>query len=558
MPDAKPEPAPEQQAREELRRLVKELRPVLLSLFCVAVVGAAVWTVHYLFEPIEPWGRWASGAESDPAASRPAPSAPEGEGHTDLYMARDASGSLNMQEFDRIERELLEAFRVPAGDGLSYCRFGLATAPPSIQPASSNVAAVIGGISSIVTTNITTRTDFAHLFDWLYNSISNEKPSVDKADDALHPDVILVISDGVPDTEGHQRRCPDEFDKAKAPFISDDIRRSFEMLVTADFAKANRVLPFLVLGGHSSCRADIEARWRAALGGLGLTVIPYTEPREVWRAVQERTQQAAGIDRIPRLYLWPEEAGLDAVQRAAFLRRQEFSVRIVARSSFDRARARVQQATLLDGRGTPLAVLYVTNQEGEYLNEPGSQVEIQTDPPRPGEHFGAPLYRRLWLRFDSARSAGLKLAEDAADYRLRLELAGSSLPGRVELLPVGPKPVNAARLEVLRRTRRVALWMTIAGVAYLVPVSLFIWYGGLRAWCQTLILKAIVRPSKIYSILFVTWMVPVVCSSMSLIHPLSVFLLPLLSTLVVMHLKRSDKPAAAESAAQPAVRDLDR
>jgi hypothetical protein len=541
------------EARTAIRGWFVAQRALLGHIFCSAtIVGAGLWGAYFLFEPL----LHSSASSPVPRSTWPAIDAhsAESRGPLDLYVASDASGSLDQQGYDAIERSILAAAPMRPNDRVSYCRFGSSTLPPEVEPASSRDA-IASPVAAGEMAKISSKTDFASLFDHIRAGISNERRA-DAVDAAAggqpRPDLVLILSDGIPDTGAHQSHCP----RQGEDFIDQKITTAFRALETYPYLAKGKVVSFLILaGGRSKCPSGIEAAWKSSLGGLGLTVISYARfnnPDAVWNFILSTLKGQANVDRTPHLYMQPVLAALEAEQRSNLMDEREFSAPFVAFSYFEGVRAHVKWAEIVDGDNNPVTKLAVVNNPDDPSFLAESQAEIFVDKPKGDKQYSDITTKRLWFKFDS-QTKSPALLEDYAGYKIRLEL-DSSVAWQADKLAVGRKVPNLARRALVRRSRSVAYVISALLPLFLATMLVFAHWPEMWRPLSLTLYSVVIGPWIYWATAWFVQLALVSLSWMCIVHhPLSLFVAPLLAGLILAVVKFGARISSGKTnAASPA------
>lgn len=539
-------------ARNEIRGWLVARRALLGHIFRSAVIaGAGLWGAYYLFWPLlQPRSTLLAQRNAGPAidaldaASR---------GPFDLYVASDASGSVDQQIFDATEKGILAAAPMWSNDRSSYCRFGSSTLPHDVEPASGRDA-IASPIAVGEVAKISGKTDFAMLFDHIWAGINRERRA-DAVNAAAagqpRPDLVLILSDGIPDTGARPGRCPPAHGD---DFIDQNIRDSFRTLVTYPYPAKGKVVPVLILaGGRSSCPSGIEAAWKSSLGGLGLNVLSYSRfksPNAVWNAVLGVLKGQAGVDRTPRLYMRPVLAALEGEQRSNLMGGRNFSARFEAFSYFDGVMAHVKWAAIFDSDNNLVTKLAVVDDPDNFSFLPESRAEIFIDKPKADNQCSDIKTKKLWFKFDSKPPG---LYEDYAGYEIRFEL-DSPVAWHADKLTVGRKMPNLARRALVQRAKRVAYVISALLLLFFGTMLVFARWPAMWRPLRLTIYRVVIAPQSYWAAAWIVQFALVFFSWVCIIdHPWSFFVAPILAASILAVAKfcasiSSDKTAAPNAA----------
>jgi hypothetical protein len=522
------EKAPHDELHERLRKKVPRVASNLL------ILSAVTWSLYLLFWPLCPENP--EGAKMYPPV-KPF-ELPPADPPLDVYLARDASGSvMDKKRYKALEDAVIHhaGLKLTANDRASYARFGDGTWPPEIQPALGDVAgveALEANRSSRLPAGFARFTDFAALFNELGAAIKDERRNNPLHAISEHTDLIIVISDGVPDVTAHHRRCPDQF-PADDPFITDKIKKSFINLVDHSGSMGGgKIVPYLVLaGGKKDCMPKIKAQWEKALGRHGLRVIG-SSSRSKPAALVSPAFEAAG--RRPMVFVNPSYDRLEDDQIDLLTKRKDFSARYAFWSFLRGDTATIRVAALYDDKGRQLARFHV-EEAGGALHDNDPRAEIKVEGPGQDRVRGDAETRLLhFQQLDTIpRSTRLE------SCKIQLITDNRVSPGKPLL--VGRSATKEKTRGLLGRT------LLVAQLGLLPIIFRVLLYGAFallpkgEKWSKRRerLLKVIKRTTEyvidpmvvaLLGVLTLSWMV--------IVHPISFILAPVFGALVVLWLSQ--------------------
>jgi len=353
----------------------------------------------------------------------------------DCFVLRDASKSPKPGAYDLAERQILDYLNVRYGDRISYAFFGTDVLPNPIPAPSSNSESieaqrqVAGNKKQIYDT-----TNFSHLFDELKNTIKNDRQAQVATRRKAHVDVIIILSDGVPDLSPGKMSCPVPGQK----FIPDDVITSFNQLLTGGYATRERIYVRLVLigGDLQYCISDIQGEWDRALGSMGLKVISYPE---------------VGKGNLGDTLLKPFKRhshialklrSLEDDQRQLLDQGKRFSVAYSARSVGEGGQLRILSGTLVDAQQREIELNAFKNYTIKSTNLEHFP-SIRVPSPDSGEALGKTVRSDgdfIYLEPDASENSSGFLSEQST-YTLKLKVVVESHPNSQRLTPiVDPDP----------------------------------------------------------------------------------------------------------------------
>ena len=212
-----PSPQPDADAAQlNVRRWVRRVASVAV------LAGVTCCALYFLFWPLCPENTQAAKKYLPPERS-PSPTADDP--RLDVYLTTDASGSTRKNAYRALEAAILkhDAIKLGAKDRISYSLFGAGTWPSTIAAASGDLSAWEGSRNMNPPGGFTDLTNFVTLFRNIRDAIKRERKENARTGITKHTDLVIVISDGVPDVEGHHRRCPAMSDDAES-FIPQAVR----------------------------------------------------------------------------------------------------------------------------------------------------------------------------------------------------------------------------------------------------------------------------------------------------------------------------------------------
>jgi hypothetical protein len=274
-----------------------------------------------------------------------------------LYLAFDQSRSVDTSRYKEAEINLIKLLSPDHDnrDRLSCVGFAATTNPQRVPMASPEWKCDEKEDLSATTENYSQSTRFDELFQQVHHTLDDER--TDNYQKGLVPqrDLIVIVSDGIPDSERQSHFCPAEFDV----FIPDAITRSLRVLVRDNYSQHEDISVMLLLLGNKrpGCVDHIATRWRRATGDLGLEVEPYSA---------DALKYLAGkLGRAKTLFIEPSDP-LDEGERSKLDRKETFLARFRTRAEFGAVAATITSARLADcveGKDQQLAVSRVCDTE---------------------------------------------------------------------------------------------------------------------------------------------------------------------------------------------------
>jgi hypothetical protein len=415
----------------------------------------------------------------------------------DCFIVRDVSKSPNSSRYDTFQREILSYLRTKKGDRISYAQFAGDTFPRDIQPPSQNLKAIDEAIKGLSKREASSKTDFALLFNRLRDTIARDRNANVAVNREPHSDVVIILSDGVPDAQGRNWNCPSEVEEAGEKFIPQDVRDAYESLVSSKYATNEPLLVYLILAGEKAgCSPRILQEWQVALGPLGLHVVPYAElPNDP----NLGPILFSSVDRQACIYLMPAAKSLRDEERMKFDRGETFSIQYSAFSRLSQGSVKARYAKLIDHSGKEVATLFALNDPLASTSDPQSRVRITVDGPSDEDEIRGPAETATaFFRFD-AQDFKNAIISPKEIYTLRL------IPEPLAIGEIGYDVLldtssSAKRKEVLEA--RLTWMIIVSGVLVLIYlICLFgfhFWGGALTERLQERIHKIIVAPVRLW------------------------------------------------------------
>jgi len=421
----------------------------------------------------------------------------------DGFLVRDASGSVNPQNYGRIEQEILSHLSARDGDRISYTVFGSDTIPEEILPPSAdeNSIAAQRQIASQDAHKVSGTTDFERLFDRLREAIRKDREQQKATKREPHADAIIILSDGVPDLTPDNQPCP----IPNQEFISDPIVEAYDALINNSYATHEAIYARLILvGAPPLCGPRIKEEWERRLGPMGLEVLSYSE---IGSDLQDKLLRP--LRRHPRILFRIGE--IKDQERRKLDQGERFSVQFSARSFLKGGKVRIESAMLVDEKSRELPLHALRNSQispTEWKHHP----EFVVQSPTPGKLLGPPLAQEeFYLKSDSSF-----LPLESERYRLQVKayVLEQPMPGRtipsVEIDPVEVLPCTKAEQKREVRSR-----MRIPGILSLALAGCFglgalAWYAAGRVpRIQAALGGFFVVPYKRWIWLFLFLLIPV-------------------------------------------------
>lgn len=365
----------------------------------------------------------------------------------DAFILRDASKSPKADAYDHAERQILDYLKVSYGDRISYAFFGTDVLPKPIPVPSSDSESIraqrqMAGIKK----QIYDTTNFSHLFDEIKKTISKDRQAQVAARRKSHVDVVIILSDGVPDLSSNNMSCPVPGEK----FIPDDVVNSFENLMEGPYATHERIYVRLVLigGKLQRCISDIQGEWESALGARGLEVESYSKIKNNFGDnLLKRFKRHTHI----AFKLRP----LEDAQRRLLDQGKRFSVAYSARSVGEGGELRVLSGTLMDDQMREIELNAFRNGTIKSTN-PEHFPLIRVPSPDKGEAFGKPIHSDgdfVYLEPDASENTAGFLSEQST-YTLKLRVVVASSSNAQGLTPVVDPDPYTLRIEPCNQAQK--------------------------------------------------------------------------------------------------------
>lgn len=418
----------------------------------------------------------------------------------DCFLVRDASGSVDPQHYESIEKEILNHLSTRDGDRISYARFGADVVPGGVQPPSADEAGIAAQrqLAEQEARAVSGTTDFERLFDRLRDAIRDDRQRQKATQREPHADAILILSDGVPDLTPDRQPCL----ASDQELISDEIVESYRALINSLYATQEAIYVRLILvGAPAACGPRIQEQWERRLGPEGLEVLSFSEVGSM-PGLGERLLKP--LRRHPRILL--RIADLADQERKKMDRGERFSVQFSARSFLAGGRMRIESASLI-GRGGRELRLHALKNSHVHTTEDGHHPEFSIPPPEPGKLLGPPVNREEF--YLEAESSFVPLESEA--YRLLVKASVLQQPGpSVEVEPAEVPPCYKAgqKSRVRDRLRLPAfLSAALAGVFGLGALAWFVTWRVPRV--HAFLEGFFVVPYRKWIFLFLVLFVPV-------------------------------------------------
>lgn len=471
---------------ERVKAWLRKSLPTFLGILAAIVFAAGL--AFYLLSPM--WMTHVEEPKYNPLVGE--------DNLLDCFIARDVSKSPNHQHYNRIEQEILNHLNQGEGDRISYVQFDSETYPSQIQPPTTSPTVLAAQRKTVARGKSSNRTDFAMLFDRLREAIARDRETNNAPSREPHADVVMILSDGVPDPRGTNWQCPSDFAQAGEMFIPAEVRKAFEALASTRYATHETTLYYLVLAGEQAgCSPQIAQEWSRALGRFGLKVVSYTELQE---DPNLGPHLFAPLQRHKSIHLVPMATFLDHQEREKFDAGYRFYAQYRAFSHLADEPVTIRLARLLDAKETQLATLFVLNDPRASTSDPQSRLRIPVQSPEAGKLRGPVETATAFFEFDRSEYENAQISPDQ-EYKIQL-LAETA---DVRVAPLCLITSGSAQKKAAVRTRLAVLRNASLAIicSYLVLLVVFVLGEArlgarLRPWGD----RILIEPMKTWAVAF--------------------------------------------------------
>jgi len=436
--------------------------------------------------------------------------------HIACFFMRDVSFSVSAKDYDAIEETIHNVLRAKY-DSILYGLFAGDTFPYVLDQFSRIDSARrsrdLLGSATLVDHR---RTDFAQLFSRLAEVFS--KPLPEPADDSI--DLVVVLSDGMPDRETHDQKCPDP--TKDSLLIDERTANSYDGLLQTAAASNRNLWVILVLnGGSAECADVVKSGWKESLNRNRLKI---TDKENMVKEILDITNRA------PQGHLTPVRqmsSDFDRELKAA-TKTGEFSVSYIPWSfgeGGNGSEITVEAAKLIKDRDTQVAMLYPVSGRQVSAQDLDTRVKFKLASPAPESLYwkGPPLDIVFQLR-------GTPKLEEVQRYRVRLDTKPSGIVTAKEADVLGRASEPA--LAIWERTMQMRYAALAVLLIYAAVTTISLGYKNMWPWIVSLCFTAAFGVT-----------VSVACACVSIFHHYLAWILPLLSIavgLLIAILKRKE------------------